>query len=699
MSLNNDNHVTQNKPSIHSSRRFQLDKLAKSAVMLLALGVAATAFDAVADPQDARPAFPNLKFSGKTRGENAVQRLGNSLPEVAAHYRMTTERLTEILRTDKHAWVDASGRLLFIDDFEPPPANATGASAIIGTSAAAPFALADTFLLHSKPGAQRVIYLDFDGFTITGSAWNAGTITAAPFDLDGIPTSFSATEQERIQYIWQRVADDYAQFDIDVTTQEPTADALNRTSSTDQVYGTRAVITRNNFGACSSCGGVAYVGVFDYYSSTTPSYYQPAWIFFDALGSGNEKYVAEAISHEVGHNLGLSHDGTSTVGYYTGHGSGVTGWAPIMGVGYYQNLVEWSKGEYPDANNKEDDILVIQSNGGLLKTDDFGNAMTTAAALAGTASSGVFTVNQSGLIGSSADVDYFSFVAGAGTLTITVTPGVRSPNLDAYIELLDAAGNQVAVANPVDTLDATITVNIPAGAYYLKVDGVGKGDLTTGYSDYGGLGSYTLTGTYAASSALPPIAVATATPTSGYAPLPVGFISDGSYDPDGTIASYTWNFGDNTSSTSQNPTHTYNAPGTYNAVLTVKDSQGLTATKSLTITVAQNPMLTTLHIGNITLTSTTTLVNKKTNYRCVATVPVLQYSGAPGSSAKVTGKWSGVTTSSATTVTADASGLAKFYSAYTTTRGTCTFTVSGVTLSGWTYDPTQNVETSDSLTY
>jgi hypothetical protein len=43
---------------------------------------------------------------------------------------------------------------------------------------------------------------------------------------------------------------------------------------------------------------------------------------------------------QVGHNGGLNHDGTSTTGYYTGHGSGVTGWAPIMGVGYYQNLVQ-----------------------------------------------------------------------------------------------------------------------------------------------------------------------------------------------------------------------------------------------------------------------------------------------------------------------------------------------------------------------
>ena len=102
------------------------------------------------------------------------------------------------------------------------------------------------------------------------------------------------------------------------------------------------LITRRTFYNCS-CGGVAYVGIFDNVGDT----YKPALVFFDMLGSGNEKYVAEAISHEAGHNMGLNHDGAAGTGYYQGHGSGATGWAPIMGVGYYQPLVQWSKGEYP----------------------------------------------------------------------------------------------------------------------------------------------------------------------------------------------------------------------------------------------------------------------------------------------------------------------------------------------------------------
>ncbi|MFZ4703448.1 MAG: PKD domain-containing protein, partial [Candidatus Methylumidiphilus sp.] len=144
---------------------------------------------------------------------------------------------------------------------------------------------------------------------------------------------------------------------------------------------------------------------------------------------------------------------------------------------------------------------------------------------------------------------------------------------------------------------AAISVNVPAGVYFLKVDGVGKGDLVTGFSDYDSLGQYQLTGSYAASPYLPPVSVPDGTPLSGYAPLNVSFSSSGSSDPDGTVVSYLWNFGDGTSSTSPNPAHTYVSAGTYAAVLTVTDSQGLTSANSLTVYAAQDLFANTLHIG------------------------------------------------------------------------------------------------------
>ena len=45
-----------------------------------------------------------------------------------------------------------------------------------------------------------------------------------------------------------------------------------------------------------------------------PRSYHPAWVYYDKLAAGREDAVAEACSHEFGHNLGLSHDGTTAAG-------------------------------------------------------------------------------------------------------------------------------------------------------------------------------------------------------------------------------------------------------------------------------------------------------------------------------------------------------------------------------------------------
>lgn len=51
--------------------------------------------------------------------------------------------------------------------------------------------------------------------------------------------------------------------------------------------------------------------------------------------SGREDFVAETVSHEIGHNMGLSHDGQKNGDeHYEGFGSGATSWGPIMGAGY-----------------------------------------------------------------------------------------------------------------------------------------------------------------------------------------------------------------------------------------------------------------------------------------------------------------------------------------------------------------------------
>ncbi|RZN40095.1 MAG: PKD domain-containing protein [Methanosarcinales archaeon] len=99
--------------------------------------------------------------------------------------------------------------------------------------------------------------------------------------------------------------------------------------------------------------------------------------------------------------------------------------------------------------------------------------------------------------------------------------------------------------------------------------------------------AYAVTGIVHDGANQPPIAVASANPESGTAPFDVAFTGTGS-DSDGTITSYEWTFGDDANSTSQNPAHIYNNPGTYTATLTVTDDDGATGSDSVVITVTES---------------------------------------------------------------------------------------------------------------
>ncbi len=88
-----------------------------------------------------------------------------------------------------------------------------------------------------------------------------------------------------------------------------------------------------------------------------------------------------------------------------------------------------------------------------------------------------------------------------------------------------------------------------------------------------------------------PTAMASATPTSGVAPLPVNFSAAGSSDADGTITGYAWNFGDGATGNGASVAHTYAAAGSYTATLTVTDDRGATASKTVVITATADPAL------------------------------------------------------------------------------------------------------------
>lgn len=406
------------------------------------------------------------------------------------------------------AYVDANGMTAYA--LSPPDERLIPVGPKV--TKAPPFPTADTLKLHSRASASKKIYLDFDGHTATGTGWNTSynngnPIIAPIFSFEGdVSTTFTTNEHERIQNIWRRIAEDFAPFDVDVTTEDPGVAGLTYSGSGDTTWGIRCVMTtddawiRDNTGAI---GGIAYVPSFRSSNDIC------CWVFTANLSSNGEKSIAEAASHEIGHTLGLGHDGRTSPaeGYYGGHnGSGTPGWAPIMGVGYYQQLATWSKGEYGSANNTQDDLAIITNtsvNFGY-RPDDAGNTVATATAANQVGGSVTF----SGVIERTTDVDVLSFTASAGNVTFAVNNATLSPNLDVRAEIRDAAGNVLAFHDPLDVLDANVsyTVTTP-GTYYLFVDGVGVGNAsTTGYSDYGSLGQYTVSGTVPTGGVAPSLA-------------------------------------------------------------------------------------------------------------------------------------------------------------------------------------------------
>lgn len=395
---------------------------------------------------------------------------------------------------------------------EAPPTGSTtseiGSSEDPPVPAAAPVPIGSPPAYNSRPGSTKHIYLDFNGGIVSGKQWNTSygvtSWDCRPYDKDGDPTTFSDSEQAEIRRIWERTAEDYSSFDVNITTDffyDPENTSENRYTGSRNVVGWSMFTAGTDKNGVNlphvSAGGIAYLNVWgrsDYFST-----YQPA--FSKDYGSAN---ATEAGSHEMGHNLGLSHDGlggASPAEYYGGHNA-VTGvapsWGPIMGTGYNRNVTQWSKAsEYLDGSQTQDDLSIISTKIGY-RTDDHGNTFGTASSLANG------TVNRTGVIERTNDPDFFTFISGPGTITLNAAgykcdTGTWGGNLDVLLELYDGAQNLLVSNNPADQVNASVSFTVTGGTYYLAVKPVGAGSPLAsprnGYTVYGSLGQYTLTGT------------------------------------------------------------------------------------------------------------------------------------------------------------------------------------------------------------
>lgn len=368
--------------------------------------------------------------------------------------------------------------------------------------------------LSSNPGALKTIYLDFDGHVENAGAWanqavNNRTVDTVPFSLDNNTAAFSQTERTVIEEIFLRVREDFAIYDdINITTVPPpnfnpgeallvsiggfgfNPDANN--PNADDWWSPRRFnhALPNGFTNTTNSSTTVFVFARDYQS-------HPATIPSGRNGQIGRD-IANGVSEAVGIAMGLGERIDPNDG-------DIEASALLSDDPHAEGLRDvWFNTPLPNGAAQDDiDIITSAPNDIDPIPDDHGDSITTATAFP-------ITGNQemlSGIIGHNGDSDFFAFSTSATTATFTVsglnlatrdsalfgTPfsnvGVTNAgsNLDPVLQLLDANGVVIAtddqpfVINDNNSLTATISASLPAGNYYLEVNGG---------STYGSLGEY-----------------------------------------------------------------------------------------------------------------------------------------------------------------------------------------------------------------
>lgn len=678
------------------------------------------------------------------------------LAVAAAKVGWSLAKVKAIAAKDRDLRVTGDNRLFYACRFDVNPGRGskiqTGPDTSTYTSTPPTVDATSAFRLHSRPGASKTLYLDFTGHTTPAGLWESTAVTIPPFKLAGTANATDQVNLNAIRDIWLHVAEDFAAWDIDVTTDD---------TGIATKPGQRCVIGGRQDALPSLAGfgtmGWAFIGSFANASDgndkldgndtnnfvfidvTNPATGENG-TFFNPTTTNYEVTIL-CVAHEVGHTLGLRHWGETSSGsgqsYTEGHvvagHTGVANVSPIMGNSALPgwpsvcNLNQWSKGDYAfsTANTglgTQDDVAVISTFAPRLVgvRDDFGDTLATATVVTET------SITAGGVIADSSDVDLIKITPGVGALTLTATPHLKyrnyNGNLKVGLSLLNSSGTAVAGSYSLTSMGSTLNYNIPtAGTYYIKVNGLGydptKGTsqvptntgitgtvigTSAGFTNYGSIGRYGLTGTWQAFAVLP-VAVITSDRSAGVRPVTVTFDGRSSTDSDGLVVGYSWNFGDPGSgaantSTLANPVHTYSgAPGNYTATLTVTDNMSnVSSPASKVITLTGAPLPNTLRVASMAASW-----GQATRVEVVGSVQikVVNQYGQPLRGAAVYVTVTGSASGKAAAKT-DANGFVTINmpKRRMTIASTYTFTVTSLALPSFTYNMMANTPSNASVT-
>jgi hypothetical protein len=334
----------------------------------------------------------------------------------------------------------------------------------------------------SLPGAPATLYLDFDGhFQDVAAISGHPNLLSPAFAIDSDGTNWDA-EFFVIREIWARVAEDYAPFNINVTTVKPT-------DFSENALVLRVVITGEDFRSDKDQGGVAHVGAFDDPDTPNVVYVFSKSKGFDAetdpAGLRATASIANLASHEAGHAFGLEHQSVFTNGKLVEeYNPGDAEKAPIMGNANGSQRGVWWEGTNADGVFQRDvNIIGSSINGFGFRSDENNISFAEPEQLRATEQG----YAGQGIINSVSDVDVFRFDTQGGRVAVSLDGArvegffgeVSIGNLDAIVELYNNQGELLLRDAAVNSHFAAVDApNLAAGNYFVKVLSQGMpGDL------------------------------------------------------------------------------------------------------------------------------------------------------------------------------------------------------------------------------